>query len=203
MIGGGIIVPSGQGRSKVRFVSRRDRADPQDFSPWQGIVCECGPRGPQIRTLESMKPPTVAAIRVAPMNLTPAESLTLWMACTRSRVKGSGRVRRALKAVAFSNPDSEYVTAAEFIQRTRLSVPRIVPVPKVQAVTAEGLYREQFGEPSMVNLSAGWFLPSGDQTQLTPGVYLGWAVSAERTAKLLGSLEKGLVDHVFWLWQPE
>lgn len=204
MVGGGIFAPMESANPVVRFVTKRLRGSPEDFSPWQGLIYECIGEGPHLRTLESLRQGDRASVRLMNIGATAQESAALWAACSSTGLKGSGRIRRTLKAVIGSVPDSRYATAAEFVQSTRQAIPRLVKLPAGQVITAESLYVDWCGESSKKDVAAGLFTKPGDPLPpLAPGVYLGWAISAGRMSKLLGSLEKGAVDHVFWLWQPE
>lgn len=194
---GGIIAPAAR-RNPIRVSEGRIRTEIDDFSPWKGLIYDCGSRGPQLSSIEEleddMKNGLVSAVRFIRLNIGTAESDAIWSNCVRADYVGCGGISRFTRGIGldFLSPG---ISASEFITATAK--------PKydfgAHAKSPESIYRMYFSLGSKEDLAAGAFQKECG-TDFSPGLHIGWAVETGLSKKILSSLEGGYVSHVFWMW---
>lgn len=194
---GGIIAPAAR-RNPIRVSEGRIRTEIDDFSPWKGLIYDCGPRGPQLSSVEElesdMKNGKISAVRFIRLNIGTAESDAIWGNCVRADYAGCGGISRFTRGIGldFLSPG---VSASEFITATAK--------PKydfgAHTKSPESIYRMYFSLGSKADMAAGAFQKECG-TDFSPGLHIGWAVETGLSKKILSSLEGGCVSHVFWMW---
>jgi len=194
---GGIVAPVVK-RNPIRVSEGRIRTEIDDFSPWTGLIYDCGSRGPQLSSVEEldadMKNGRISAVRFIRLNIGTADSDVIWGNCVRADYAGCGGISRFVRGVGldFLSPGT---SASEFIVATAK--------PKydfgAHAKSPESIYRMYFSLGSKADLAAGAFQKECG-TDFSPGLHIGWAIEKGLSKKILSSLEGGRVSHVFWMW---
>ena len=194
---GGIMAPLTR-RNPIRVSEGRIRTELDDFSPWKGLIYDCGNRGPQLSSIEElesdMKIGKISDVRFVRLNIGTAESDTIWSNCVKADYAGCGGISRFVRGVGlgFMSPGT---SASEFITATAK--------PKydfgAHAKSPESIYRMYFSLGSKADMTAGAFQKECG-TDFSPGLHIGWVVETGLSKKILSSLEGGCVSHVFWMW---
>jgi hypothetical protein len=194
---GGIMAPLAR-RNPIRVSEGRIRTEIDDFSPWKGLIYDCGTRGPQLSSVEEldadMKNGKILAVRFIRLNIGTAESDAIWGNCVKADYAGCGGISRFTRGIGLSFL-SPGISASEFITATAK--------PKydfgAHTKSPESIYRMYFSLGSKADLKAGAFQKECG-TDFSPGLHIGWAVETGLSKKILSSLEGGCVSHVFWMW---
>jgi hypothetical protein len=188
---GGIVVPAKSRRNVIRISTNRIRQALDDFSPWKGLIYDCGKHGPRLSTIESLEQAAakgaVLSARWHKLPFGTKESDTVWARCREADHGGCGAFARTLQGLGLGILTPANPTPAEFIRQTAgPEYPILGATP-----TVEALYADVFQSSSNKDAEEGKF---------SEGVYLGWLREAGASKRIVGQLEGGYATHVVWLW---